>query len=395
MKNLNSNRNNQTGSIGARVNKDRDCILGRGVRSTSESQSPVDRSGSSGTSPRMANTMTTSRIEDRNDTAANHLPQQTAVMTKAGKMRQRIKWTEELNCAIMRLYYKITELESNNRPFRNELYREFKEKYPTMNVTEQQIAGQRLAIVKNKYLTNIQLQRIKEQVALEIREQNENDISAERIKDDYDVLNGNEENISKTEERSEKEDEVKKIKERLELAIAEYERSDPTNRKPLGRVSTSVKLGKIIDIINTKLLPDKIAKINSLEDLHCLIYCAALASTSTYGYVTTKIRTSTRVKTKTPNEKKPEWQIRLEKRITEVRSNLGKLIAYRDGKLKNKSKAIRKLIKQCKDNVAEGIDDLKQKVAVLAGRLKRYKKCDLRKNKTQCSQKLKNSFIGR
>lgn len=141
-----------TGSVVARVTKDRGRTLGKGVRSTSVLYSPVDGSGSSGVSPRRATTRTQTCSQQLSKTDEGVSLQQTVKTTKSGKERQRIKRTDELNLFIMRTYYEITELESNNRPFRNPLYEAFKKRYPDMTVTEQQIAGQRLAIVKNKYL---------------------------------------------------------------------------------------------------------------------------------------------------------------------------------------------------------------------------------------------------
>lgn len=83
--------------------------------------------------------------------------------------KQRMRWSNEYNEAIIRIYYKITELETNKTVYRTILHQEFTNKYPSLtHLTEQRIADQRRAIINNKYINDVRLAQIKQEVAEEL-----------------------------------------------------------------------------------------------------------------------------------------------------------------------------------------------------------------------------------
>ena len=88
--------------------------------------------------------------------------------TKEGKIRQRLKWTEEMNQYIMRCYYKLTQMRTDETAYRSKLHEIFKQKYTTMEVTVQRVADQRRAIEKGKYVPESVLRRIKNEVQVEL-----------------------------------------------------------------------------------------------------------------------------------------------------------------------------------------------------------------------------------
>src|SRR5699024_3692786 len=104
------------------------------------------------------NSLDTSILSDVSD----DVPHQT-IRTRKDK-RRRNKWTIEMNIFIMRKYYEITDVERDVSNYRTQLYTEFKSKYPNMNITIQNIADQRRAIVKHNYLPHTTLERLKNDI---------------------------------------------------------------------------------------------------------------------------------------------------------------------------------------------------------------------------------------
>ncbi|CAH1109132.1 unnamed protein product [Psylliodes chrysocephalus] len=83
------------------------------------------------------------------------------MITKVGKPRKRMKWTNEINSFIMRSYYEITKLENDLTVYRYALHRAFTEKYPDLqHLTEQRIADQRRTIIKNTLIPLPALQQV-------------------------------------------------------------------------------------------------------------------------------------------------------------------------------------------------------------------------------------------
>lgn len=90
--------------------------------------------------------------------------------TKAGKARQRMCWTIDMNEHLMRCYYKITKLETNTTNYRSELLPMFLQKYPELShLTEQRLADQNRVIQKNNRITQPRLEQFKSKVADELR----------------------------------------------------------------------------------------------------------------------------------------------------------------------------------------------------------------------------------
>lgn len=64
------------------------------------------------------------------------------------KVRQRLKWTPEMNECVMRSYYKCTTLETELTAYREKMFREFRKHYPEINVTQQRVADRKRTIVE-------------------------------------------------------------------------------------------------------------------------------------------------------------------------------------------------------------------------------------------------------
>uniref|UniRef100_A0A8D9FEB0 Uncharacterized protein n=1 Tax=Cacopsylla melanoneura TaxID=428564 RepID=A0A8D9FEB0_9HEMI len=65
-----------------------------------------------------------------------------AALTQAGRPRQRRKWTNDINEALLRSYYKVTSLESDLTGYRPLLHATFTADHRDYNVSEQRLADQ-------------------------------------------------------------------------------------------------------------------------------------------------------------------------------------------------------------------------------------------------------------
>ena len=387
-----SENNNYTNaaSVVAQMNKDRDRDLGRGSRPKSKSRSPVEISEASGANPRMATTRTQRESLQETTAAERVLQEPNPATTKAGKIRQAMKWTEEVNKFIMRTYYTITSLESNTTAYRNQLYQQFVTQYPQYQVTEQRIADQRRTIVVKNLLSNEQLQKLREQVALELQNTQDQDMINEEpqivvdhnIEDETQANNLNEDSkIENNTIHSEKQ----KIVTLFEESLIKYVGTDPKERPYLPKVPLNMKTKKVITYINTEILPQKSDESLTLEEIHTLIYCAATTTIEAMGLKVRPLTKNWSNKTK----KIPEWQKRLENKIEQLRKDIGRCTQYLRGNRSNTlCKKIKRIINKTKihskhenynQTIEQNVDTLKQKLSALSKRLRRYKECTSRK----------------
>lgn len=79
--------------------------------------------------------------------------------------KKRKKWSLDMNLHIMRLYYKITNNETDVSNYRTALHEAFSREYPNFPVTIQNLADQRRAIVKNNYIPQLTLEQLKNELS--------------------------------------------------------------------------------------------------------------------------------------------------------------------------------------------------------------------------------------
>ncbi|XP_054746051.1 myb-like protein D [Anastrepha obliqua] len=112
--------------------------------------------------------------------------------TKAGKPRQRMTWTREMNINVMRCYYKSTNIETNKTGYREDLHRLFVEIYPQYaNITQQRVVDQKRTIVTNNRLTAVELQNIKEEIAKELQSGSQDNNNNSAIESQLETNNPN------------------------------------------------------------------------------------------------------------------------------------------------------------------------------------------------------------
>jgi hypothetical protein len=173
--------------------------------------------------------------------------------TKTGKPRQRTQWSKEMNSFIMCQHYIITKLETIKIGYRQEVHDKCMRQYPEMDISEQQIADQRRAIVAKNLLTKPWLEEIKAQVAETLKETT----VKENNQDSEENINTGEETTQPISENKQKEKqslesrqtvenpELNKIKIEFHKALKDFEGRDPVTGLQIPKQKCSRKLATI------------------------------------------------------------------------------------------------------------------------------------------------------
>lgn len=388
------------------------------VRNRPEDQSGAGMHGASGVTLRNG-----TASNDQNSTNSIPNPAESALVdsdsatTKAGKPRQRMKWSTQMNKDVMRCYFKATNLENELTSYRGKMHELFLNEYPNITITEQRVADQRRTIMARSLLPQAIIDEIKEQVRKEISQKQEeitpDDIyNQNRNQNQHETIrsqNQNEQTNNQCEHdplatQTEQKEEIppdanyfKELEAKLNEIFIKYCGTDPTQRPQLPRQSSSKKLAIITAKVN-QLLPSFIKNIGTFEELHALLYSAAMVCATENG---AKIKLCGR-KCKKQATTTPQWQIRLEKKVANLRSSVNRLHQYQNGNnTKRLEKEIQNIFKKHKihskheetnDTVDEYMDTLKQKLTATAKRLRRYKETDRRKKENKMFKERESIF---
>ncbi|KAJ0173906.1 hypothetical protein K1T71_010052 [Dendrolimus kikuchii] len=307
----------------------------------------------------------------------------------------RMKWTNQHNEAIMRSYYRTTNLGTNKTAYRKLMHTDLTQSYPPLaNLSEQRIADQRRAIVNNQYISKERLTIIQQEIAKELEISNNTLINTYPSFNETPTLNNNisqntEHDINRIHTTSELilSGRHSKIDETFQEAFEYYTYTDPTSRAYIPKQKTSKNLAKIIDYINRITLKENITSDTDFFKFQTIIYCAAWTAAKVNGTrITLQTRTDIQRKKK---DYKPKWQIRLEMKLKDIRKKIGRLTQFIQGnRSRNITKHSERIMEQYKAHTlheepntqaAHVLDTLKQKLSVVTGRLQRYKDCSLRK----------------
>lgn len=333
------------------------------------------------------------------------LLEQLLATTKAGKVRQRMKWTSNLNEYIMRVYYRATRLETEMTGYRQSLHAEFREKFPHIVVTEQRLVDQKRAILTNNLIPKVRLEQIKQEVAEEISSSNNGCPLTQTIADSHVVPNSTQldEADQDPSTAGAKEDNLSDIIDIYQELFLKYSGLDPTLRPRIPKLNINRKdrLTQIIQYINEHVLPFQIKEEDTLTDIHAIVYCAAATVAVKAGFKL-KDQSESQKRPSNKNYTKPPWQQRLENQIQYLRREIGRVTQYLNQpnnkklakKIKKTLAKIRKHgnqeheLRKHKDQgdkivdpnlIAEHLDELKQKLAAKSRRLRRYKETTERK----------------
>lgn len=359
------------------------------------------------TTPGNPNTHRSQIRPSRATTAASASDEQTQQTTQAGRPRQRIKWTTQMNKDVIHCYMVSTELESNTRNYRGEMLKLFLDKYPELQpkVNTQNIVDRKRAIITTKLLSATEIEDIKQKILRSTHQiepaQDEDRIEREMGAEETENLNNIQEEQQQNEEREPTEpiieidnqdmqnnepdipDNVALTAENhFRTAVIEFVGTDPIKRVPIPKIKPNQQIDLIIRHLNRNVLPQFVSEANSIGELHLYIYCMATAVTRTINS-RTNIEQNNKQK-----QRKPRWMQRLEKRISDIRAKLGRLHQYKNGNIK-KLKTIKQCIHPIKledltsNKLTDILDTLRQQLAVYSKRLKRYTKCSDRKKQNK------------
>lgn len=175
--------------------------------------------------------------------------------TAAGRIRQRIKWTQQLNKDVMRCYYRQTKCEQEITAYRTGMYNSFIQIHPDFaeKLSEQNLADRRRAILSRKLLTLQEIDVIKEEVKIELELPTEEEVQEVPVP------------VTNTEETEEQliqptavaqqpvtliDDLSQLLKANLEQAIIEFKDTDPLHRHKLPKLNSSKRLSRAVDSMN-------------------------------------------------------------------------------------------------------------------------------------------------
>nr|XP_026490718.1 uncharacterized protein LOC113396867 [Vanessa tameamea] len=293
---------------------------------------------------------------------------------------KRKKWPQDMNEFILRTYLYLTNMETDIVAYLSHLHTKFLEKYPHMQVSRQRVDDQRLAVTRNKLLRQNTIKSIYEEIP------SLSNLSEQRIADHRRAIINNKyitiERLEEIKQDVAKDLQIKPntidttvqnsisennpelininlcnnhtlqvdtslptqqpliinndIEQTFKQAIEYYSNINPTNRSLIPKQKSSKKLAKIINYINEKILPEHINKETEFKSIQTIICCAAWTAAKLNG---AKIQIPHIERSNQNQERKPKWQIRLERKIKDLRRKIGRLTQYMNG---NRSRKLTK-----------------------------------------------------
>lgn len=209
----------------------------------------------------------------------------------------------------MHSFYLVNNCQDLPLPgWRHSLHTEFTRRHPELTISEQNIVDRKNVIVRKKYITELELQQIKQGVGRMLYQENiVRDCSEAREQENEDVLLPTRPSGSHNE-----------IEEKFLSIIAHYQNSGLLSRPIIPRLKNPASVKLFIDKIN-ELLNKHLKPHFDLEQVHLFLYCAAVTVTELGGQ-------SVYVK-KEDNKRRvtcePPWKIRIEKDIEKLKRHLG------------------------------------------------------------------------
>ena len=276
-----------------------------------------------------------------------------------------------MNENVMRAYFAATEAGTNLTAYRDRILPLFQALEPAVNVSVQRLSDQVRAIQRCRLLESEALERLRL------------DAQSSHVIPTSPPLTSTNTSAQLDRPIEEVDDVVtnvstqcnERLRSALEDAFRDYQSVQPDCRQRLPRLPTHKKNIALVCALDS-LLNDYFMNSKDLSDTHSILYCGAVAVCRVAG-VKFPDDSSARPKPKTP-----AWQCRIERRISEARAHIGKLISFKAGNTRPKVKRfVRRAFlgtgigpQEYITRVTERIDFLKQKVCAWASRIRRYKK---------------------
>lgn len=309
-----------------------------------------------------------------------------AAFTLAGQPRQRRKWTNEINEALLRTYYVVTQQEQNLTGYRTQLRTIFVAQHPEFDVSEQRLSDQIRTIHRNNLIPEIRRNAIKESTLITTSNTNSNDTDME---ENNIILNEIQRDVdSQINVQGQEEDQTRENTDTINNPYSDvsdifeeqydiFKQIDPLMRPSIPKINTCLKLSKVTQYVNDEIIAKRISRINTLGELHTLIYASAVTISMKMGFKIRYINSRTNKPIENATLK------RIEIKINELRSELERVKRYMSGnnsrRLRNK---IRRIFKKHNKhsryelNNSNAIlisDTIKQKLSVQVTKQRKYK----------------------
>jgi len=281
---------------------------------------------------------------------------------------KRNKWTREEYKQVMEAYI-TAQLKPSGENNTKQTYMIWRNANPTSRpyINANKLANVRRDIVKNKRLSDTELENIRRKTREVLAQENinqepeitnlENEIETTRIAEADTIMN---------EER----DNYIELKERVMRKWEELKYQDMKDRERLPKIHNDKKTIHLIKQANKILEDIKNNQQDELELTSINQLCYAAAS------VVTEI-TGSKHKKKQGKQKQPKWKADIEKDIQRKRGDLAALIEMENELLHNQRK-IRQMRKRYiikkTDDIPEAKEKLKQQIQAKAQRIRRYEK---------------------
>ncbi|XP_047546074.1 uncharacterized protein LOC125077984 [Vanessa atalanta] len=296
-----------------------------------------------------------------------------------GTNRARKRWSDEMNKFIWRTYLIATklntskiylahlhhefslkfpqmqasrqrlELEANRSAYRQPLHQAVIAEHPELSeVSEQRISDQLRVILNNKMISDQKLKEIREEISNDLRlRRNHLENTSQHLTIPQNTASAENNNhphispqtqpildISTIAEQDQTPNylDVEKIKKQYNITLEKFQNTNPISRPYIPKQNSSRKLAQIINVINTKVLSQHISVEQDFVTTHTLIYCAAYTAATCNG---TNIKDITSQPCQL-QKRIPAWQKRLQKKIQNLRRDIGRLTEHINGNRTNR-----------------------------------------------------------
>ncbi|XP_053141804.1 uncharacterized protein LOC128340565 [Hemicordylus capensis] len=285
----------------------------------------------------------------------------------------RKKYTEYANKEIMICYYKSNP---TRRGYLKRMYQIWKEKHPDTEITEQRLADQRRYIIRNKVFTGVELEELQRATQAQDMEEELPPTEAVAQAQVEEVLEIEDATVAELFQNQNQATSplpspqkhkcrLTEKQQELKQKITEHMNQTTTRvRLPALKTVAKKQLAQVLKDANAALAE---ITTNNLQETNQLMYSAATITTQELRY---KINGPVKKESSTS----PKWKIRLENKISRLRSDASKLKDMKDKKLKNKNTKQYLIQKYHLDSrkIREVLEIIKQQITAVSKKISRY-----------------------
>ncbi|KAI5692888.1 hypothetical protein M8J75_003197 [Diaphorina citri] len=345
-------------------------------------------------------------------TSSTTAPVNTQTVSRAVRVQgRRIKWTREMNIKIMESFYRVNNAENRALPgWRSKFYDDIRTNvFPELSLTEQNVVDRKSAIIKKKYLNEIELDEIREKIR---REQSTNPTvqqtpTAPNIQEIQISSDSEDSNIDTQETRMRQEDQDRQLpgntetnQEARELSNLEkefysnlrfFEGGHPVDRPMLPKLIMKRDTMKKVQHVN-EILERYLGDSEDLSHVQLGIYIGAATTLEANGQRKYHERNARRRDIRN-KDAEPPWMKRIKKQIGELRAKADVIASYltgnRSARMQRKMKNIMKQGKisetddHLKEKLVELKDTVRQTYKAKSARLRRYTELTKRKEQNK------------